>query len=66
MLPDLLDDYWERAAENCALFVNISEVDKYCITCTICRHFESDGCMNLEAPSLLNLLKSSYEHDSQS
>lgn len=64
MLADLLDDYWERSAERCDLFENISEVDKYCITCTVCRYFEQECCSpEFVGPSLVKLLKASYRHD---
>ncbi|MBE0416014.1 MAG: hypothetical protein IBX36_05710 [Dehalococcoidia bacterium] len=64
-LDEFLEEWYDRSAENCELFVNISEVDKYCVTCTVCRHFKSGGCgfPDVKGPSILKLLKTSYNHD---
>lgn len=63
---EVLEEWFDRSAENCDLFVNISEVNKYSVTCTVCRHFDSDGCgsADLKGPSILQLLQNSYKHDS--
>jgi len=64
MLADLLDDYWERTAETCNRFTNISEVDKYSVTCTVCNYFDQECCSpDFVGPSMVKLLKSSYKHD---
>ena len=64
VLEEFLEDWYDRSAETCNLFENISEVDKYCVTCTVCRHFEG-RCVesDLKGPSILSLLKASYKHD---
>lgn len=64
VLEEFLEDWYDRSAETCNRFENISEVDKYCVTCTVCRHFEG-WCVesDLKGPSILSLLKASYEHD---
>ena len=46
------------------MFVNISEVNKYCVTCTVCRHFDACGATDLKGPNMLALLKIAYKHDS--
>jgi len=62
---EFLEEWYDRSAENCDIFVNISEVDKYSITCTVCRYFDSSGCVSpdLKGPSILDMLKASYQHD---
>lgn len=63
---ELLEDYYDRAAENCDRFVNISEVDKYSVTCTVCRHFDAGGCVspNAAAVDIIALLNRARQHDS--
>ena len=63
---EVLEEWYDRSAENCELFVNISEVNKYSLTCTVCRHFDSDGCgsTDLKGPGIIKLLQNSYKHDS--
>jgi hypothetical protein len=63
---EVLEEWYDRSAENCDLFVNISEVNKYSVTCTVCRHFDSSGCdsTDLKGPSILKLLRNTYKHDS--
>ena len=65
-LAEFLEDWYDRSAERCDLFVNISEIDKYSVTCTVCRHFESQGCGSddLKGPSIIKLLEIAYKHDS--
>lgn len=63
-LEEFLEEWYDRSAENCNLFENISEVDKYSVTCTVCRHFEEELCSPSSwGPSILSLLKASYKHD---
>jgi hypothetical protein len=64
---EVLEEWYDRSAEKCDLFINISEVNKYSVTCTVCRHFDSsDGCgsTDLKGPSILKLLRNTYKHDS--
>jgi len=62
-LEEFLEEWYERSAETCDIFDNISEVDKYCLTCTVCRHFEHPCCSPDKGPSMVALLKASFEHD---
>ena len=62
---EILEEWFYRSAENCDLFVNISEVDKFCVTCTICQRFD-EGCNSAEGPSIINLLDAARSHDSRS
>jgi len=64
-IPEFLEDWYERSAEKCDLFLNISELDKYNITCTVCRNFESGNCGTSEpkGPSITKLLQLTYQHD---
>jgi len=64
LLEEFLEEWYDRSAETCDMFVNISEVDKYCVTCTVCRHFDACGATDLKGPSMLALLKITYKHDS--
>jgi len=59
---DLLEDWFDRSAENCDRFINISEIDKYSITCTVCSSFEA-GCSSPEGPSIVRLLEATRVHD---
>jgi len=64
-ITELLEDWYDRTAENCDQFVNVSEVDKYSVTCTVCRHFDAGGCISPEAaPDIIALLHSARQHDS--
>ena len=65
-VQEFLEEWYDRSAENCDLFLNISEVDKYSVTCTVCRYFDSGGCASpdVKGPSIIELLKVSYQHDS--
>ena len=61
---EFLEEWYERSAETCNLFDNISEVDKYCVTCTVCRQFENECCSpDLKGPVILSMLKATYRHD---
>jgi hypothetical protein len=63
-LEEFLEEWYDRSAESCNLFENISEVNKYSVTCTVCRHFEEKCCSpDAKGPSILSLLKASYRHD---
>ncbi len=63
-MEEFLEEWYDRSAENCNIFENISEVDRYCVTCTVCRHFEKECCsLDFKGPVILNLLKASYHHD---
>lgn len=64
-LTELLEDWYDRTAENCDRFVNISEVDKYSITCTVCRHFDAGGCFSTGAApvDIVALLHRARQHD---
>jgi hypothetical protein len=63
---EVLEEWYDRSAENCDLFINISDVNKYSVTCTVCGHFDSSGCdsTDLKGPSILKLLQNTYQHDS--
>ena len=54
-VAELLEEWYHRRAETCDLFVNVSEADKYCVTCTVCHHFESghSDCANPLGPSIV-------------
>jgi len=61
---EVLEEWYDRSAENCALFINISEVNKYSVTCTVCRHFYSScGSTDFKGPGIIKLLQNTYEHD---
>jgi hypothetical protein len=61
-MSEILEEWFDRSAENCDRFVNISEVDKYSVTCTVCNRFESD-CTSPEGPSIIKLLDAANIHD---
>ncbi len=65
-LAELLDDWYDRAAENCDQFLNISEVDRYSVTCTVCRHFDASGCISAGTTTadIIALLNRARQHDS--
>lgn len=65
-IPEFLEDWYERSADECDLFLNISELDKYSITCTVCSNFESGNCGTTDprGPSITKLLQLTYKHDS--
>ncbi len=63
-LEEFLEEWYERSAETCDIFDNISEVDKYSLTCTVCRYFEKECCyVEGKGPSMVKLLKATYQHD---
>ncbi|MBM3167396.1 MAG: hypothetical protein FJZ94_08125 [Chloroflexi bacterium] len=65
-IPEFLEDWYERSAEKCDLFLNISELDKYSVTCTVCRNYASGNCgtSDPKGPSITKLLQLTYQHDS--
>ena len=65
-IAEMLEELYDRSAENCDLFINISEVNKYSVTCTVCRNFDSTGCgsADLKGPNIINLLQNACMHDS--
>lgn len=65
-IAEILEDLYDRSAEVCDIFVNISEVDNYSVTCTVCRHFDSTGCASsdFKVPSIIRLLENAKKHDS--
>jgi hypothetical protein len=40
-------------------------VNKYSLTCTVCRHFDTTGCSSRDASGvdIIGLLRKAYEHD---
>ena len=63
-LEEFLEEWYDRSAETCDLFDNISQVDRYSVTCTVCRHFEKQCCSpDLRGPGILILLRGAVEHD---
>jgi hypothetical protein len=65
-IAEILEEWFDRSAETCDLFVNISEVNKYSVTCTVCHHFDTGGCVStdIKGPSILKLLDAAKVHDS--
>jgi hypothetical protein len=65
-IAEILEEWFDRSAEDCDLFVNISEVDKYSVTCTVCSRFDTGDCVStdLKGPSILKLLDAAKVHDS--
>ncbi len=63
-IAELLEELYDKAAESCDQFVNVSEVNKYSTTCTVCRHFSTAGC-NAQgtAVDIIKLLQNAYQHD---
>ena len=61
---EILEEWFDRSAENCDQFINISEIDKYIVTCTVCGSFKA-GCTSPEGPSIIRLLESAIAHDNR-
>jgi len=64
-IPEFLEDWYERSAGECDLFLNISEMDKYSINCTVCSNFESGNCgaSDSKGPIITKLLQHTLLHD---
>jgi hypothetical protein len=63
-LEEFLEEWYDRSAEACNLFVNISEVDKYCVACTVCQYFEKECCStDPKGSSILSMVNAAYHHD---
>ena len=64
-LQEFIEEYYDRSAEECEFFVNISQINKYVFSCTECRYFAA-GCEaeGLKGPKIVSLLKAAYKHDS--
>ena len=65
-MSEILEEWFDRSAENCDLFVNISEANKYSVTCTVCNRFEGGDCAStdIKGPSIIKLLDAARIHDS--
>ena len=64
-IEEFLEEWYDRSAESCDLFENVSEVDKYSITCTVCGRFRAECCfLDSRGPSIVSLLKACHSHDS--
>ncbi len=65
-IAEVLEEWYDRSADKCDLFINVSKVNEYSITCTVCRHFDTTGCgsTDLQGPSILKLLDAAIKHDS--
>ena len=65
-IAEILEEWFDRSAENCDLFINISEVNKYSVTCTVCNRFDTGDCAStdLKGPSIIKLLDAAKVHDS--
>ena len=64
MVEDFLEEWYDRSAEDCDLFENISQVNKYTRSCTECRYFESGcGVEDRKGPNIIRLLQTVYRHD---
>jgi len=59
---EILEYWFERSAEKCDRFVNIIDIDKFSVTCTVCSSFEV-GCSSPEGPSIIKLLETARVHD---
>ena len=60
---EYLEEMYDRTAEVCSLFDNISEVDKYVTSCVVCASFETCGSHEGEGHSIIDMLKIAYKHD---
>ena len=61
-MSEILEEWFDRSAENCDRFVNASDINKFSVTCTVCSSFES-GCTSADGPSIIRLLDASRAHD---
>jgi len=57
-IAEIIEELYDRSAESCNLFVNISEADEYSVTCTVYRHFDGIGCgsSDVRVPTIIRLL----------
>ncbi len=64
IIQEFLEEWYDRCAEQCHLFDNITELNKYVVSCTECRHF-TGGCQagETKGPHLLDMLKHAHEYD---
>lgn len=65
-VDEILEELFDRSAQNCDKFIKMSEVNKYSVTCTLCRHFNTPTCTSpeLKEPSIIRLLEYARRHDS--
>ena len=64
-IEEFLEEWYDRSAESCDLFDNVSDVDKYSVTCTVCGRFQTECCSpDSTGPSIISLLKACHSHDS--
>jgi hypothetical protein len=65
-ISEVLEELFDRLAENCDLFVNVNEINKYSVTCTLCQRFDTGDCTStdLKGPSIIKLLDVARVHDS--
>lgn len=64
-IAEMLEEWYDRSAEKCDLFINVSKVNEYSVTCTVCGHFDTTGCgsTDLQGPSIIKLLDVARVHD---
>jgi len=64
-IAEVLEEWFDRSAENCDLFVNASEINKYSVSCTVCQRFDTGDCAStdLKGPSIIKLLNIAKVHD---
>ena len=61
---EFLEELYDRSAENCDQFENTSAVDRYCVTCTLCRHFRRESCpTDAGGSAIVGLLNACHAHD---
>jgi hypothetical protein len=61
---EFLEEWYDRSAQTCDRFENTSEVDKYCVTCTVCRHFKDERCsLDPGDHTIVSLLNACHAHD---
>jgi hypothetical protein len=65
-IAEILEEWFDRSAEECDLFVNVSEANKYSVTCTVCSRFDTGDCASTDfkGPSIFKLLDAAKAHDS--
>jgi hypothetical protein len=61
---EFLEEMYDRSAEACDRFENASEVNRYCVTCTVCRHFEAESCpLDAGGHDIVSLLNACHAHN---